>query len=38
MASLIDGCVFLPLFFLDGAMEGFGLPQWIIFFYFLFLW
>ena len=29
MASLIDGCVFLPVWFLDRAMDGFGLPQWI---------
>ena len=38
MASLIDGCVFLPVWFLDRAMDGFGLPQWIVFFYFLVSW
>jgi uncharacterized RDD family membrane protein YckC len=38
MASLIDGCVFLPLFFLDRAMDGFALPQWTIFLYFLVSW
>jgi uncharacterized RDD family membrane protein YckC len=38
MASLIDVCVFLPLFLLDQTIRAIIEKQWMLFFYFLVSW